>query len=564
MDQFRKLLGSLSLRQRWTIGAVSLAIVGLLIGFSQWQRERNFHPLYTSLSPEDAAVVVQKLREGNTDYRLSDNGTSISVPSAKIAELRLELAAAGVPKSGRIGFELFDKTNFGMTEFTEHVNFRRALEGELERSVMSLAEVEQARVHLTFPKESVFLDSRQAAKASVLIKLRVGAKLSPQNVMALTHLVSSAVEGLAPEAVSVLDMRGNLLNRSRLRNAADGSADSEAAIEYQQKIEKDIVAKVNATLEPLLGSERFRTAASVECDLTSGEQSEETFDPTKSVMTTSQRTEDGQSSSFVGGVPGTASNLPRPPAKAGSSEGNSHRTEQISYQTSRTMKHVKLPQGGLKRISVAVLLDQDVRWDGTGPKAKKVLLPVPAEKIKTIHELVAAAIGFSTQRGDQLTIESLPFESTLNQEQPEAAPVMKPERPLVQKIKEKDPETLGILAGGTIATLLVLGFVLMLVMRGKKKRVKVADAAQALPEGAEAVAGIAGKGSHEGPTFAEALSAPSGEDTYIQALMHPPNAPRRQLGPSRMETIVGELRGNVQKEPELYASIMRGWLSEDS
>src|SRR5690242_4426837 len=158
------------------------------------------------MAPEDAAAVVQKLRESGVEYRLADNGATVLVPSAKQAESRLTLAAAGLPKSGRIGFELFDKSNFGATEFVEHINYQRALEGELERSVMSLAEVEQARVHVTFPKESVYLESRQPAKASVVVHLRPGATLLPQNVVAIEHLVASAVEGLTPEAVSVLDV----------------------------------------------------------------------------------------------------------------------------------------------------------------------------------------------------------------------------------------------------------------------------------------------------------------------------------------------------------------------
>ena len=160
-------------------------------------------------------------------FRLSESGSTVLVPSAKLAEMRLEMAAAGLPKSGRIGFELFDKTNFGATEFVEHINYRRALEGELERTVMSLAEVEQARVHVTFPKESVYLESRQPAKASVVVHLKPGATLLPQNVIAIEHLVASAVEGLTPEAVSVLDVRGNLLSRVRAAAAADGAASSD-------------------------------------------------------------------------------------------------------------------------------------------------------------------------------------------------------------------------------------------------------------------------------------------------------------------------------------------------
>ena len=254
--------------------------------------------------------MVQKLKESGTPYRLSNNGTTISVPEEKVAELRLEMAGAGVPKSGRIGFEIFDKTNFGMTDFAEHVNYRRALEGELERSVMAVAEVEQARVHISLPQESVFLEARQPAKASVLMKIRPGATLPDTAIPAITNLVASAVEGLAPENVSVLDMRGNLLNRPR-RPGTSADDSSDAALEYRHKVEQDLTAKLNSTLEPLVGAGRFRAAVSAECDMTSGEQSEENFDPTHSVMVSSQKTEDiRHRRTPPRGVPGTASNLP--------------------------------------------------------------------------------------------------------------------------------------------------------------------------------------------------------------------------------------------------------------
>src|SRR6478672_4911933 len=218
-----KILANLSTRQRITILVVAIAIGAGLYSLVQWKKEADFRPLFTGLAPEDAAGIVQKLKEAGTEYRLPEGGGSVLVPSARLADLRLTMASAGLPKSGRIGFELFDKVNLGATEFTEHINYRRALEGELERSVMSMAEVEQARVHLTFPKDSVFLDAQQPAKASVLVKTRPGARLSPQNVVAIDHLVASAVEGLAPDAVSVLDMNGNLLGRPRPAGALDGS-----------------------------------------------------------------------------------------------------------------------------------------------------------------------------------------------------------------------------------------------------------------------------------------------------------------------------------------------------
>src|SRR3954451_17141916 len=208
MDQLKQLIAGLSTRQKISIVLAAVLTIGGLLGFARWKRESDFHSLYAGMAAEDAASVVQKLRETGVEYRLSENGGTVLVPSAKLAESRLALAAAGLPKTGRIGFELFDKANFGATEFVEHINYKRALEGELERSVMSLAEVEQSRVHLTLPKESIFLDKQQPAKASVMVKLRAGASMSQQNVIAVTNLVASAVEGLTPDSVSIVDMSG--------------------------------------------------------------------------------------------------------------------------------------------------------------------------------------------------------------------------------------------------------------------------------------------------------------------------------------------------------------------
>lgn len=171
MDQITKIYKSLSVAQRWSLLVGALLTAAAFAWFTHFEREAGFRPLFASLSSEDASAIIQKLKEKGIDYRIGPNGTSVMVPEQQVAELRLDMAGAGLPKTGRIGYEIFDKTNFGITDFAEHVNYRRAVEGELERSVMSIAEVEQARVHVTFPKDSVFLDSREAAKASVLVRL---------------------------------------------------------------------------------------------------------------------------------------------------------------------------------------------------------------------------------------------------------------------------------------------------------------------------------------------------------------------------------------------------------
>ena len=356
MEQIKKILGGLTLRQKLTLAGAVLAVILGLLWTVRWNKERDLKPLYTNLAAEDAGALMEKLKASNVEYKVVDGGT-ILVPSARVAELRLEMAAAGLPRTGRIGFELFDKTNLGTTDFAEHVNFRRALEGELERSVMALAEVERARVHVTFAKESLYLDARQPAKASVMIKLRPGRRLAPQNVLAVQHLTASAVEGLQPEAVSVLDMAGNLLSRPKAQLDAESGASS-AMVEYRQDLEREMLTKIRSTLDPLLGPDKYRAGVNIECDFTSGEQSEETFDPNKSVMVTSQHTEDVSGLGTSGGQPGTASNLPRPAARSTSRSGGvSRKTESISYQTSRVVRRVKLPQGGIKRLSVSVLMD---------------------------------------------------------------------------------------------------------------------------------------------------------------------------------------------------------------
>jgi len=552
MDQFRKMIANLSGMQRITIVLMVVAVGAGLYALVHWRQESDFRPLYTTLASDDAGAVVQKLKESGVVYRLSENGSTVLVPSAKVAEMRLEMAAAGLPKSGRIGFELFDKTNFGATEFVEHVNYRRALEGELERTVMSLAEVEQARVHVTFPKESVYLESREPAKASVVVRLRPGAQLLPQNVTAIQHLLASAVEGLAPESVSVLDDTGRLLSRPHSLLASDGADSSDRLLELRQSMERDLVAKISSTLEPLLGADRFRAGASVDCDFTSGEQSEEIFDPTRSVMVSSQKSEDTvNGGGAAGGVPGTASNLPRPaPRPATALAGSSRRTESIAYQSSRTVKHVKLPQGTIKKMSLAVLVDQDVRWEGQGKNLHKVLEQPSAEKLKSIRDLVAASTGFSQERGDQLIVESLPFESTLNLEPP-----LPPSNPAPATNSNLPPwlsKALGnryILIGAAVGVLVVLiGFALLVAKMFKGKKPARASAPTPLPAAAEKAGQIGG-----------AQHAQLNEEADLQAQL---DAAAIKETTKRAAVLVKRLRDNIDKDSVLPAHIVRGWVNE--
>src|SRR5882724_49493 len=555
MEQFKKLFADLSLMQRATIVAAALVVGAGIFAFVRWKRESDFRPLYTTLASEDAGAVVQKLKEGGVDFRLSESGSTVLVPSAKLAEMRLEMAAAGLPKSGRIGFELFDKTNFGATEFVEHINYRRALEGELERTVMSLAEVEQARVHVTFPKESVYLESRQPAKASVVVHLRPGATLLPQNVIAIEHLVASAVEGLTPEAVSVLDVRGNLLSRVRAAAAADGAESSDRLLEIRQGIERDLVAKINSTLEPLLGANKFRAGAAVDCDFSSGEQSEELFDPNRSVVVTSQKSEDTSPTGGAAGVPGTASNLPRPaPRPATALAGTSRKTESVAYQSSRVVRRTKMPEGAVKRMSLAILVDQAVHWEGQGAKQRRVIEQPSPEKLKSIRDLVAAATGFSTTRGDQLIVESLPFESTLNLEPPSAAsPAPKPSGtviplpPWLAHALENRYITIG---GAAIALLVVVVRRVLAKMLNRKGKAQV-SATPTLPSGDEDLE----------PGLEAQRRAQLAEQAALQAQL---DAAALREATKKSAVLVKRLRENINKDATLSTHIVRSWLNEGS
>jgi flagellar M-ring protein FliF len=573
MDQITRLFGNLTLRQRATILIVAALVGGALVMFSRWSSERDFRPLYTNLAPEDGGAVVAKLKEGGVEYRLSENGASVMVPSARVAELRLQMASAGLPKSGRMGFELFDKTNFGATDFTEQVNFRRALEGELERSVMALSEVEQARVHITFPKDSIFLEARQPAKASVLLKLRLGAKLSGANVLAVTYLIASAVDSLAPESVSVLDMQGNLLNRPRRGLSADGAESSEGHLDYRRSMEKDLVAKINTALDPLLGAEKFRAGASVECDFSVGEQSEETFDPTRSVMVSQQRTEDISGTPAASGMPGTASNLPRPISRPGSgvAGGVARRTESVSYQSSRTTRHLRLPQGTLKKMSLAVLVDHTVRWEGQGAKLKRVVEPASPEKLKAVRDLVAAATGFSADRGDLLTVENQPFESTLSWEPPPAVPMGAPASGtslplpawLDKLLKQKNMAVLLGAGAGLMLILLLLVSFLFLRSRGKRKK----SASVSVGGPVELTAGAAAQPAaiEGGPDLEQQMEAKLAEQAATRARLDAEalnSLKLPQIATKKTEVLNKHISAEAKKDPAGMAHLVRTWLSE--
>jgi flagellar M-ring protein FliF len=563
VNQLLQLWKRLTWPQRIWLGVAVAAVVGGLAALNHWNQERDFKPLFSGMAPEDAGTVTAKLRELGVEYRLADEGSTILVPSGKLAETRLQLASAGLPKSGHIGMELFDKANLGASEFAEQVNYHRAIEGELERSVMSLREVEQARVHVTMAKDSLYSEQRQPAKASIVVKLRHIGALSPQNVAAICQLTASAVPGLSPEQVSLVDTGGNLLNRPHASDDGEDEHASEAALEYRKSVEHDIQSKVAQTLQPLLGADHFRTGVSADVDITSADQSDEIFDPQKSVIATSQTTQDGPGLPSASGIPGTPSNLPNPTSQPVTNLGASNyarHTESVTYSTSRVVKHTKLPQGSLKRLSLAVLVDHSVRFEG----ARRVIEPPSTEKLKVIRDLVSAATGLDTKRGDQLVVDAFPFESTLAAEPlalaaPAAVTVPSALPAWLQNLMEHKNFALIAALGGAGIMALIVGWV-VLVMRRRKKRMEL-EMAKSL----EAAKAKELPGSR--PTPEQSLEAQMAEQAVEKAKQEAEALMKLKLpviSTKKTDVLTKHIAAEIKKDPAVMAQVVRSWLHGDS
>lgn len=590
LAQMKKLLTSLTLRQRILVAVAALATVGGLWWLNQWNHERVFQPLFTGLASDDAGAVVTKLKEAGVEYRLSANGNTVLAPADRIPELRIQLASAGIPKAGRIGFELFDKNNFGITDFAEQVNYRRALEGELERSILALNGVESARIHITPAKESVFTESKEVAKASVLVTIRKGARILPGNVDAISHLVSSAVQGLDPEHVSVVDGTGKLLVGTAKQHAPQEEADAaDKALLHRQKVEKDLLEKVNATLEPLLGTKRFRASVSVDCDFSSGEQSEETFDPAKAVVATSQKSDESGVPASSGGQPGTATNLPRPaPRLSSQAVPVTRKTENMTYQNSRLVRKTKLPQGGIRRISVAVLLDYYLRWEVESGKAKRVMNPPTPEQMKSIRDLVSGALGVDAKRGDNIVVESIAFGATLDaqpppgllpgtQTAPDQTPANAPGQDGWMGIPRNNLMIMGGVAGAALLALLGGAFWFLKKRKSGKGKVSVEFPGRLQEGGKAASAGgrqlAAAEKRDEKGAKAETAPEVDEEEASEIAALKAAQEEKQVLGSIKLpettskkaSVLTKHITEEAKKNPEAIAQIVRTWLSnEDS
>ncbi|MFZ5861443.1 MAG: flagellar basal-body MS-ring/collar protein FliF [Nitrospirota bacterium] len=403
-------------RKVFLLVTLALAIAGISVVWL-WLQKPNLQVLYTNLSTDDAGAVTAKLRESRVPYELSADGTAVFVPGDKVHELRMQLATDGLPQGGGVGFELFDRTSLGTTEFVQKLNYRRALQGELARTIGQFVEILSARVHLVVPERALFADQREPSRASVVVTLRPGKQLSASQVQGIVHLVASSVEGLTPTAVTVVDSHGQMLSRSS--GGSDQDTASAGQLDFQRGLEKTIETKVQTMLERVVGAGKAVVRVSSVLDLRKVEFTEEKFDPDTQVVRSEQRTQESRTDSSTAGtpsgIPGVLSNVPpaTPGAESGggSQNASSKRNEVINYEISKTVSRIVEPTGTIKQLSVAVLVDGTYEAPPDGADGPGKYVPRSEEEMGKLTELVKKAMGFSDARQDQVEVLNVPFET---------------------------------------------------------------------------------------------------------------------------------------------------------
>lgn len=375
----------------------------------------DYRPLFTNLTSEDAGEIVKKLKDAKTPYQITADGKGILVPSDKVYELRLTLASEGIPQGGGVGFEIFDRKNFGMTEFVQKLNYQRALQGELSRTIAQLTGVEQARVHLVIPEKSLFKDNEKPATASIVLKMKSNRALRDSEVQGVVHLVSASIEGMDPEHVTILDSRGKILSKG---GSSDPTARMTSAMqETQRSYEKNVEERIQSLLDRIVGGGKSVARVTASFDFKQVERVEEKFDPESIAVRSEQRTEEkGSSTTSSTGVPGVQTNLGRTPAGGGAtSGGGSKNDETLNYEVSRSTAKIIEPVGALSKISIAVLVDGKYEAPAAtkeGQVAKAKYAPRSPDELQKIETLVKSAIGFNPERGDQMTVQNIPFQDT--------------------------------------------------------------------------------------------------------------------------------------------------------
>ena len=458
IDRLREAFARLSMQQRLILAVAIAALIAVIVGSVLLAKQPDFRVLFSNLSEKDGGAIIAALEQQNIPHKFSDGSGAILVPAERVHEVRLRLASQGLPRGGSIGFEIMENPKFGLSQFAEQVNYQRALEGELARTIQSVGSVQAARVHLAIPKPSVFVREEQKPTASVLLTLYPGRALDPAQVAGISHLVSSSVPQMTMGNVTVLDQNGNLL--SQIKSKLTEAGLDPAQIKYVREVENSIIKRVEDILKPVLGEQNYRVQVAADIDFSLTEQTAETYRPNNTpdstVIRSQQNTESASINATTGGVPGALTNQPPVPATAplttpavGGTPGqpatptgpvvgkleaagvtaplnavgqplSTNKNSTINYELDKTIRHTKQAMGAVRRLSAAVVVNHRKEVGKDGKPATK---PLPDAEIKQINDLVREAMGFSTERGDSLSIANAPF--TVSEKEDHGLPVWK-------------------------------------------------------------------------------------------------------------------------------------------
>ena len=382
---------------------VSVILFSLIIMQSQ---VADYSLLFANLPSRDASSVIEWLKGQKIPYRLEDGGRDILIPADKVYEARIELAGSGLSESG-VGFEIFDKQSFGMTDFAQKVNYRRALQGELMRTITSLAPVESARIHLALPEKRLFREQQQQATASVIVKLTSGRSLKESQLQGIVHLVAGSVEGLESENVTVVDSSGKVLSKSNADEMAGPM--TPGMLNYQQTMERRLEVRAQSLLDRALGAGNSLVRVNAEVDFDQREKVEEALDPKGAVIVSEQTSTEEGGMEATGGVPGVASNLNGNAATTTAATPATRSDETVNYELSKVVSKTVQSVGTLKALSVSVLVADRVTPGAEG--AEPTSTPRNTEEIAEIEQMVRSALGINNTRGDLISVVSMPFES---------------------------------------------------------------------------------------------------------------------------------------------------------
>ncbi|MCK9260986.1 MAG: flagellar M-ring protein FliF [Azoarcus sp.] len=532
LQQILQNINALSQQQKLAAAAALGLAIALVVGVLMWNRAPEYGVLFSNLEERDGGQIIAALQQQNVPYHMSADGRSILVSQEQVHDVRLRLAAEGLPKGGLVGFELMDSQKLGVSQFNEQVNYQRALEGELSRTVQSISSVMSARVHLAMPKQTAFLRDDQKPTASVMVKLRAGRVLDATQIAGIVHLVSSSVPRMNESAVSIVNQNGELLTMKSdpLRQAGLDPTQ----LEYVREVEASFIRRIDTIVEPLVGKGNFRAQVTADVDFNQVEQTAETYKPNPSpdqAIRSQQTTEQLSRDAGAQGVPGALTNQPPAPATApittppvagqtnanGTQPSTSNRSAVLNYELDRTVQHVKQSLGQIKRLSVAVVVNHR---NTTLPNGDPQVVPPTEEEIARITNLVREAVGYNEARGDTLNVASSPFA---------VSDTAEPELPLW-----KDPEMLDLGKEG-LKYLVVLAAILFAYFAVVRPLMRTVVPKKSEEEEAEAAEGEEGD---EDATVS--LSGAAAGDSY--------------------EARLARAREMARSDPKMVADLIKNWM----